>query len=138
MWDRKNLKILDTNDQLISQVPELDEDVSLNLASCCLSRGQMAVLSQTDGQEKLSLWDVSDPLRVTRSKSQYFKLGLPSDLEFPMKMDKHFIVISTIQNETTRFYFFWQKTLKLHWRKEFDEKPCLRQGPVAPICFKAK
>ena len=92
MWDRKNLKLLDNNDQLISQVPELDEDVSWNLASCCLSRGQMAVLSQTDGQEKLSLWDVSDPLKVTRSKSQYFKLGLPSDLEFPMKMDKHFII----------------------------------------------
>ena len=52
----------------------------------------MAVLSQTDGQEKLSLWDVSDPLKVTRSKSQYFKLGLPSDFEFPMKMDKHFII----------------------------------------------
>jgi hypothetical protein len=120
VWDRKNLKILDTDDQLICQIPELDEDerLSWNLSSCCLSRSQMVNLSQTDGQEKLSMWGVSDPMRVTRLKSQYFKLDLPSEFGSPMKMDEHFIAISTFQNETTRFYFFTNKTLKLHWRKE--------------------
>jgi hypothetical protein len=50
-----------------------------------------------------------------------FKLGLPSEFESLMKMDEHFIAISTFQNDTTRLYFFSKKTLKLHWRKEFEE-----------------
>jgi F-box-like len=72
-WDTKNIKILDINGQLIYEVPELDENelISWNLASCCLSRDQMAVLSQSDGKQKLSLWDVRDPLRATRLKSNY-------------------------------------------------------------------
>ena len=59
VWDNKNIKILDINGQLISHVPEFDDDE--RIALCCLSGDHMAVISQTGGKEKLSLWDVSDP-----------------------------------------------------------------------------
>jgi hypothetical protein len=38
VWDEKNMEVLDINGQLISEVPELDEDerISWNLTSCCL------------------------------------------------------------------------------------------------------
>jgi hypothetical protein len=110
-WDAKHIKILDIYGQLISEIPELDEDERLtwNLASCCLSDDHVAVLSRTPRQEKLSLWDVSDPLRVTQLKSQHFNLNLPFG-----------IFISSTHNGTTRFYFFWKKTLNLHWQKRFD------------------
>jgi len=35
-----------------------------------ISGDQMAVLSQTIGQEQLSLWDVFDPSKITRLKSE--------------------------------------------------------------------
>ena len=122
-WDKKNIKIktlkLDTNSQLISEVLELDEDerISWNLASCCISGDQMAVLSQTDGQEKLSLWNVKDPSKVRRLMSEHFNRDLQFDLKSSMKMDDQFIAISTFHNETTRFYFFSKKTLNLLWQK---------------------
>ena len=118
-WDKKNIKILDTNGQLISEVLELDEDerISWNLASCCISGDQMAVLSQTDGQEKLSLWNVKDPSKVRRLMSEHFNRDLQFDLKSSMKMDDQFIAISTFHNETTRFYFFSKKTLNLLWQK---------------------
>jgi hypothetical protein len=127
VWDQKNIKILDTNGQLISHVPELDEHerFTWNL-SCCLSVDQMAVLSQSSelsvyGQEKLSLWDVSDPLRVIRLKSRHFSLRLPFSTFTPsMKMDDQFIVVPSFQSETSNFYFFSKKTLDLHWQKTVD------------------
>ena len=123
-WDTKNIKILDTNGQLISEVPELNEDerVSWNLEFCCLSKDQMAVLSKTYEQQKLSVWDVSDPLRATRLQIQRLILGLPFSYWFntSMKMDYQFIAISTFRNETTSFYFFSKKTLDLHWQKTVD------------------
>ena len=121
-WDKKNIKILDTNGQLISEVLELDEDerISWNLASCCISGDQMAVLSQTDGQEKLSLWNVKDPSKVRRLMSEHFNRDLQFDLKSSMKMDDQFIAISTFHNETTRFYFFSKKTLNLLWQKTLN------------------
>ena len=61
--EKKNIQLPDTDDLLISEIPGLDEDerVSWNLTSCCISGGQMAVISQNDDQEKLSLWNVKDP-----------------------------------------------------------------------------
>ena len=49
LWDEKNITILDSDGQLITEVPELDEDerVSVKLVSCCLSGDQLAVLSRT-------------------------------------------------------------------------------------------
>jgi F-box-like len=122
VWDKKNIDILDINGQLISKVPELDENelISWNLVSCFLSRDQMAVLSQTDGQQKLSLWDVSDPLRITRLMSERFYLDLHF-MHFPsMRMDGNFIAIFTFQNTTSKFFFFFKRTLQLHWRKTVD------------------
>ena len=125
VWDMKNMKILDTNGRLISEVPELDEKerISWNLESCCITGNQMAVLSQTEGKEKLSFWDVSDPLRATRLKSKFFNLGLQlecEDYEISMKMDDEFIAISNFQGESTSFYFFSKETLDLHWSMQFD------------------
>ena len=77
------------------------------------------MLSQTVEQQKLSLWDVSDPLRITRLGSQRFSLGLPSDLNVSMKMDEQFIAVSVFGAVT--FYLFSKKTLNLHWQKTFDE-----------------
>ena len=118
-WDTENIRILDINGQLISKVPELDDNelISWNLASCCLSRNQMAVLSQTDKQQKLSLWDVSDPLRATRLKSQHFNLDLQFTRSSSMKMDEHSIAVFTFQNETSKLFFFFKSTLQLHWQK---------------------
>jgi hypothetical protein len=119
VWDKKNVKILDTDGQLISELQELDEDerISWNLASCCISGDRMAVLSQNEGQEKLSLWNVSDPSKLTRLMSEHFNCDLHFDLESSMKMDDQYIAISTFHNETTRFYFFSLKTLNLQWQK---------------------
>ena len=124
-WDKKNVKILDINGRLISEVPELNEyeRISWNLALCCISGDRIVVLSQTDKQQILSLWDVSDPLRVTRLESQYFNLDLeffePSDpwRSPSMKMDDEFITIFTFQTKCSRFYFFSMKTLNLQWQK---------------------
>jgi F-box-like len=122
VWNLRNINILDTNDQKISDLPELDENERIfwSLTSCCLSRDQMAVLSQTDGRGKLSLWDVSDPLRVTWLKSRYFSLDLQFELKLAMKMDEQFIAISTFQEESTRFCFFSKKSLSLHLLKTVD------------------
>jgi F-box-like len=121
-WNVNNMEILDTEGQLVSEVPELNEDerISWNLASCCIWGDQMAVVSQTDGQEKLSLWDVSDPSKVTRLKSQYSKHDLQLELQTSMKMDDQFIAISTFQEKTTSLYFFSKKTLNLHWQQTVD------------------
>ena len=85
----------------------------------------MAVLSRTKRQEKLSLWNVSDPLRVTRLKSQYIDLGIKSEFDSSIKMDDRFIFISAIRKETTKFYFFSKKTLELHWKKTVNG--CIRK-----------
>ena len=85
----------------------------------------MAVLSRTKRQEKLSLWNVSDPLRVTRLKSQYIDLGIKSEFDSSMEMDDRFIFISSIRKETTKFYFFSKKTLELHWKKTVNG--CIRK-----------
>jgi F-box-like len=124
-WDEKNIKILDTDGQLISRVPELDELelISWNLASCCLSGDQMAVISQIDGPfpvEKLSLWDVSDPLRATCLKSRYYNFDLQLEHSSLIKLDEQFIVVSTFQDDSTTIYFFSKETLDLHWQKTVD------------------
>ena len=56
LWDKKNMKILDTDGQLISEVQELDEGERYTgvLKSCCITSDQMAVISRTQRQEKLS------------------------------------------------------------------------------------
>jgi hypothetical protein len=78
----------------------------------------MAVLSRSDGREKLSLWDVRDPSRITRMKSQYSN----HDLQFTpsMRMDEKSMAIVTFQNETIAFVFFLKKTLQLLWQKTDD------------------
>jgi F-box-like len=121
LWDKKNIKILDSDGQLISEVPELDEDerVSWKLASCCLSGDQMAVLSRTQGQEKLSLWDVRNPPNAICLKSRWYNLNLQLEYSSSMKMDEQFIVVSTSQSNTTSVYFFSMETLGLHWQKTF-------------------
>ena len=125
-WDTKNIKIMDINGQLISEVPELDEyeRIEWELTSCCLSRDQMAVFSQAHRQltEKLSIWDVSDPLKATRLTSQNFNFGLKVLYESSLKMDEHFIVISTFQKSTTKFTIFSKKTLNLHWQMRINGK----------------
>jgi hypothetical protein len=105
-----------------SVTPELDEDerISWKLASCCLTDKQMAVISLTAEQEKLSLWDVLDPLRVTHLKSQFSNIGLKLGFGFSMKMDEEFICISVVHENTARFYFFSKETLDLHWQKTLD------------------
>jgi F-box-like len=136
VWDMKNMKILNTNGRLISEVQELDEDerIQWDLASCCLSGCQMAVISQSGKQEKLSLWDVSDPLKVRRSKSEYsnhdlqfiesspanFEIDLQHNRYPSMKMDDQFIVISVFRIIATKFYFFSKKTLNLYWQKTLN------------------
>ena len=121
-WDEKNIKILGINGRLISEVPELDEDerVSWKLTSCCITNDQMAVISRTERQDKLSLWDVSDPFRVTRLNSRHFSVGLPFGFDLSMKMDDQFIAVSTFQYKTANFYFFSKNTLDLHWQKTVD------------------
>jgi F-box-like len=123
LWDKENIKILDTNGQLISGVPELDEDerISWKLASCCLSGDQMAVLSENYGRVKLSLWDVSDPSNVICLKSGRFNLH-QEELEDPslIKMDEQFIAVSTFDDQYTTIYFFSKETLTLHWQKTVD------------------
>jgi F-box-like len=120
-WDKKNMKILHFSGRLISEVPELDVDERLTweLTSCFLLRDQVAVLSQTDEQLKLSLWDVSDPL--TRLKSQRVSLDPLSVFNVSMKMDEQFVVVSVFRMTATTFFFFSKKTLNLHWEKTFDE-----------------
>ena len=80
----------------------------------------MAVISKNNGQEKLSLWDVLDPSRVTHLKSQYFNLGIENWFDMSMKMDEQFIVVPIFHNEATTFSFFSKKTLDLHWQKTVD------------------
>jgi len=103
VWDKKNLKILDTDGQLISELQELDEGerISWKLASCCLSHDRMAMISQNDGQEKLSLWNVRDPFKVTRLYSHYFNLDLHFGSDYLMNMDDQFIAVTTFHNDTT-------------------------------------
>ena len=122
LWDKKNMKILDTDGQLICEVPELDEDerISWNLASCCISGDQVAVLSQTDGREKLSLWDVKNLPKVICLKSRLFNFNMQLNRFSSMKMDDQFIAVSTSQDESTNIYFFSKETLGLHWRKTVD------------------
>jgi F-box-like len=122
VWDKKNLKILDTDGQLISELQELDEGerISWKLASCCLSHDRMAVLSQNDGQEKLSLWNVRDPFKVTRLNSQYFNLDLHFGSDYLMNMDDQFIAVTTFHNNTTSIHLFSMKTLNLHWQKMME------------------
>ena len=121
-WDDKNMQILDINGQLISVVPELSEDerISWNLTSCCISDDQMAVISQNNEQEKLSLWDVSNPSKAICLKSRRFNLHLQLNRDHSMKMDKQFIVVPIFHNEATTFNFFSKKTLDLHWQKTVD------------------
>jgi F-box-like len=118
VWDEKNMKILDTSDQLISEVPELDEDERLTwvLMWCCISGDRMAVLSRSKSQEKLSIWDVSNPLRVTRLKSRHFCLGVRYRIHSSMKMDEQFIVVLTYRNPATSIHVISKKTLDLHWQ----------------------
>ena len=125
VWDKKNMKILNTVGQLISEVHELDEDelISWNLASCCINGDEMAILSRTGEQEKLSLWDVSDPSNAIRLKTRWFNLSLELKHSTSIKMDDQFIAVSLTKNDkirSTRFYFFWKKTLDLHWQKSVD------------------
>jgi hypothetical protein len=65
---------------------------------------------------------VSDPLRVNRLKSKCFNLGLKLVFESSMKMDEHFIVISTFQKATTKFTIFLKKTLDLHGQMTINRK----------------
>ena len=122
VWDKKNMKILNTVGQLISEVHELDEDelISWNLASCCINGDEMAVLSRTGEQEKLSLWDVSDPSNAICLKTRWFNLSLELKHSTSIKMDDQFIAVSISKIRSTRFYFFWKKTLDLHWQKSVD------------------
>ena len=120
-WDRKTIEVWKTTDgRKICEIKELEEDerISWHLTSCCITGDQMAVLSQNVGQEKLSLWDVSVPSKVTRLKSQFSNLRLNFGFDSSMKMDEEFIFIfiSSPYNET-RFYFFSKETLELHWQK---------------------
>ena len=84
----------------------------------------MAVLSRNDGREKLSLWGVTDPFSVTRLKSETYHLNMPFGYGSLMKMDEHFISIFSRRtfNEklSSTLYFFFKKTLDLHWQKKFD------------------
>jgi F-box-like len=123
-WGRKIMNILDTNGRLISHVPGLDEYERLTwvLVSCCISGDQVAVFSQTCGQEKLSLWDVSIPTKATGLKSQKSVLGLPFMCESSMKMDDKFIVVLAFQYKTSNFCFFSKKTLALHWQKTVKDE----------------
>ena len=94
LWLNKNIKIVDTYGQLMTTVPELDEDerISWNVALCCISQDQMAVLSHDiDVQEKLSLWDVRDPSNVTRLMSETYHLNMPFGYNSLMKMDDQFV-----------------------------------------------
>jgi hypothetical protein len=134
LWDKKNMKIMDMNGQLISELQELDEDerITWELTSCCLSRDQMAVLSQTDGQQKLSLWDVTDPFKVTRLRSQPFRLGLPSKCNVSMKMDEQFIVVSTSQNTATNIHSSRRKRSNCTGRRRLI---CYTISPLARACY---
>jgi hypothetical protein len=126
VWDKKNIQILDTNGQLIRELQELDEyeRISWNLASCCLSGDQMAVISHSGGQGKLSPWDVRNPTNAICLKSRWFNLNLQLERYYTMKikikMDDQFIVVSISQNESINIYFFSKETLDLHWQKPFD------------------
>ena len=122
LWDRKTIKVVDINGQMISELEELDEDerISWKLASCCISVDRLAVISRTKGQEKLSLWDVRNPTKITRLNSQHFNLDLEFGFGFSMKMDEKFILILSTYKETTRIDFFSKETLELHWQKTFD------------------
>ena len=122
VWEVNNIQILDTKSQLFFEVSELNEDErnSWNVATCCLSGDHMAVISHADGQEKLSIWDVSDPSNATLLKSQYSNHDLQLELQTSMKMDDQFIAISTIQEKTTRLNFFSKKTLNLYWQQTVD------------------
>jgi F-box-like len=120
LWDKKNIKILDSDGQKISEVPELDEDerASWKLALICLSGDQMAVLSRTKGREKLSLWDVRNPANAICLKSRF---NLHQELEYSttMKMDDQFIAVSTShsdQSYRSSIYFFSKETLDLRWQ----------------------
>jgi WD40 repeat protein len=135
LWDQKTIKVVDINGQLISEIPELDEDelISWKLGSICLSGDEIAVISRTKGQEKLSLWDVSDPLKVTLLNSQFSNFGLKFPYDFSMNMDEEFIFISFAHTETTRFYFFSKETLDLHWQKTVDG--CMKDNFIFGMGF---
>jgi hypothetical protein len=130
LWYWTCIKILDISGHLISEIPELDEDerVSWNLALCCLSGDRLAVLSRTDGTEKLSLWDVRNPANVIRLKSRLFNLNLKLDHFSSMKMDDKFIVVSTDRSESMNVYFFPTETLDLHWQKTVEYNFVYGQG----------
>jgi F-box-like len=126
LWNEKIIKILDTDGQLISEVPELDEGerISWKLVSCCLSNDQMAVLSRTKGEEKLSLWNVRNPANAICLKSRWSNLDLeledPEEESFSMIMDDQFIAVSTGRNDQSyraSIYFFSKETLDMHWQK---------------------
>jgi F-box-like len=126
VWDKKILKILDTDGQLIRELQELDEDerVSWNLKSCCLSGDRLAVISHTNGEEKLSLWDVRNPPNAICLKSRRFNLNLElkdyPPMKMKMKVDDKFVVVSISQGEPAIIYFFLKETLDLHWQKPVD------------------
>ena len=56
LWDVSNMENLGINGQLISEVQIMggEKRISWKLSWCCLTDDQMAVLCQTDEQEKLS------------------------------------------------------------------------------------
>jgi F-box-like len=122
LWDKNYLTILDNDGQLISELQELDEDerISWTLASCCISGDHMAVISQTGGKNKLSLWNVKDPFKATRLKSRYFNIDVPCDSEYLMKMDEQYVAVTTFHNDSTSIHIFSKKTLDLHWQKTAD------------------
>ena len=129
LWDEKDMKILDSDGQLISEVAELNENerISWKLVSCCISGDQLAVLSRTEGQAKLSLWDVRNPPNVICLKSRWFNLNLQLGHSTSMKMDDQFIAVfsflrlsRTVRHQSASFYFFSKETLNLHW--QMDDK----------------
>ena len=123
LWDKKNIKILDSDGQLMAEVPELDQDerISWKLASCCIEGDQLAVLSRTKGQEKLSLWDVKNPTNVICLKSRWFNLNLKLKNYFSIGMDDKFIIGLTSKGNLENMYFFSKETLDLHWQKTVEK-----------------
>jgi hypothetical protein len=112
VWNPKNIEIVGKDDQLISTVPELKEDErqSWNIKSCCISGVELLVFSRTNGQSRLSLWDVTDPSRAICIKRRWFSFDLQLDCPSLMKMDGQFITSPT-PNNYARFCVFSKQTL---------------------------
>jgi hypothetical protein len=112
VWNPKNIEIVGKDDQLISTVPELKEDEhqSWNIKSCCISGVELLVFSRTNGQSRLSLWDVTDPSRAICIKRRWFSFDLQLDCPSLMKMDGQFITSPT-SNNYARFCVFSKQTL---------------------------